>query len=464
VFFLLLLCNPWRTTMVASDGDAFMHWRVGEWMLAHKRIIRFDEFSHTRSGAPIISKEWLSELIFAIAGRWAGLFGIAAVGAIVIATTFASLHRQLLREGNDLLAATAIVFLAAAASSTHWLARPHAFSFLLVVLWNDALRRFDRTVNTRRLLLWLVPLMILWVNLHGAFLAGFLVLAAYWIAAALNRDREKSRALTLTGLLCAGASLLNPNGYKLHVHNIEFLRSDFFKNWLAEYASMRFDSPDALGFLLWLAAIFLLLAVRRPRLSIAEGIILISWTYFALYSARNIPLLAILTAPILAPSLSEIVRSRWQFPTHQNTLAVSTWYGWPVTAFVAVVGIALLPHKIHLPPGRWPIEAVKFVKENPTKFAGNAFNQYMWGGYLMEFLPEHKVFVDGRADFYGEGLVKEFDAVTALQTNWFQILKQHDVAWTLMPSEHRLNVALDLLPGWQRAFSDQTATIFLKQR
>src|SRR5881392_1427150 len=84
---LLLVSQPWRTVMVASDGDACMHWRVGEWMLQHKQIFRTDVFSHTRFGQPIISKEWLSELIFAFAGRLGGLFGVSAVGALVIATT-----------------------------------------------------------------------------------------------------------------------------------------------------------------------------------------------------------------------------------------------------------------------------------------------------------------------------------------------------------------------------------------
>jgi hypothetical protein len=84
-----LLSQPWRTAMVASDGDACMHWRVGEWMLQHRQIIRTNVFSYTMAGQPVISKEWLSEIIFAAAGRVAGLYGLAVVAALVIATTFA---------------------------------------------------------------------------------------------------------------------------------------------------------------------------------------------------------------------------------------------------------------------------------------------------------------------------------------------------------------------------------------
>lgn len=461
---LLLLAQPWRTTMVASDGDACMHWRVGEWMLEHKQIIRADVFSHTRLGAPIISKEWLSELIFAGAGRLGGLYGVAVVGALLIATTFALLHRQLLREGNDALVATALAFLAAAAASAHWLARPHAFSFLLMVLWNGALRRFERTGNARTLLAALGVLTILWVNVHAGYLAGFLVIGAYWLGAAIKRDRRKLGTLTTAGLLCAVVSLLNPNGYRVHVHNLQFLQSDFFKNWLAEYASMRFDSPDAVGFALWLALMFLTLAVRRPRLSMSEALVLISWTYFALYAARNIPLLVILTAPILAPAWSEVVRARRHALSERASAFNATCRGWPVVVAVAIATIVFVPRPTELPANRWPVAAVEFIKRHPDRFAGNAFNQYMWGGYLMQVLPEHKVFVDGRADFYGEDLVKEFDAATALRTNWLPVLAKYDVGWTLMPTDHRLNAALTLLTGWERAFSDETATIFWKKQ
>ena len=202
MLLLLLLAQPWRTTMVAADGDACMHWRVGEWMLENKHVIRADVFSHTRYAAPIVSKEWLSEIIFAAAGRLAGLYGIAVVGALLIATTFALLHRQLLREGNDALVSTGVVLLASCAASAHWLARPHAFSFLMAALWHDALRRFERTGNARVLGTVLCVLTVLWVNLHGGYLAGFLILGAYWLGAVLQREWRKLGALTVTGMFC----------------------------------------------------------------------------------------------------------------------------------------------------------------------------------------------------------------------------------------------------------------------
>jgi hypothetical protein len=457
VLLLVLLSPWWRTAMVGSDGDACFHWRVGTWMLQHREILRQDVFSHTRYGAPIISKEWLAELIFAGGGELLGFYGLCVVAALAIATTFALLHRQLLRAGNDPLVATLVVLLAAWASSGHWLARPHVFSFLMVVLWHGELLRFERSRGAARLAVTLPGLMVLWVNLHGAFLAGLLILGAY--AAGAWRDRPKCRVLVAVLILCAVASLLNPSGYRLHIHNFEFLQSKFLTGWLGEYQSANFQALGPRAFLTWLALLFFTLVLRRPRVAAGQGLLLLMWTYFALYSVRNIPLLALLTAPIIAPVWSAWVRERWPAFSERMTGMLLIGRGWPVAGAVAIVAILYVPRPVQMPPDYWPVKAVEFIREHPEEFAGNMFNQYVWGGYLLAKLPEHKVFIDGRTDFYGESLVREFADTTALATNWTAALEKYDVRWSLLPADHRLNQAL-ALAGWERLYTDPVATIY----
>jgi len=116
-----------------------------------------------------------------------------------------------------------------------------------------------------------------------------------------------------------------------------------------------------------------------------------------------------------------------------------------------------------MPPDKWPVEAVDYIKKHPERFKGNMFNQYVWGGYLLHALPECRTFVDGRTDFYGEALIRQFDDTSALRTNWLQALQQYHVSWTLLPTEHRLNLALALLPDWERAYSNKVATIYCKR-
>lgn len=475
VILLILLAQPWRTMMATSDGDTCMHWRVGDYMLHTGHIIRADVFSHTRFGEPIISKEWLSEIIFALAGRIGGLYGLCVVTALLIATTFALLHRQLVRETGNHAVAILVAFIAAWAACTHWLARPHAFSFLMAVLWSDALCRFERGEPARRLLVTLGVLTLLWVNLHSGYLAGFITLGVYWFGAVIELFlartdqtrsgvvRHKLKVLTGAIAVCGVVSLLNPTGYHLHAQNFHFLRSSYLTNWLAEYASSDFHAFDSHGFLAWLALTFLTLALARPRLSPTSALLLIAWTYSALYAVRNIPLAVIFVAPILATALADAAplwvrgmsdRLRDIYRISRASLLVGV---------VAILAIVAFPRPTEIPTKKWPVDAVAYIYQHPDLFTGNMFNYYVWGGYLMYALPEHRVFVDGRTDFYGESLIRQYDDTSLLHTNWQQALDQYHVDWTLMPANHRLNLALALVPGWHCVYSNEVAAVFRKQ-
>ena len=470
---LMLLAQPWRTMMVASDGDPCLHWRVGEWMLAHRHMIHTDEFSHTRHGQPFVALAWLAEIAYAVAGWLGGLYGLAVVAALAIATTFALLHRQLIDEGNDVLVATGLAILAITAACLHWLARPLVFTLLIALLWNRVLRRFEREGRTGRLAFVLGLLMLFWVNLHGGFFLGFIILGAYWLGALLEvafladgpargLARRKLASYTLVSLVCGIVTLANPYGYHAHQQVIATLRSTYLLNWFGELSSSDFSSPGAQGFLIWLAVTYFTLAICRPSLPAFSIVMMVVWTYLALYSMRNISLLVLLTAPILAPSISEKVAGRWAKLSSRLIGINRSSNGWGITVGVAILAIVCGARPTEMPRGQWPVAAVDHVREHPQQFRGNMFNLFIWGGYLMRALPEHEVFVDGRADFYGEDLIREFDAVTGLHTNWIQVLDKYKVRWTLMPSDHRLNLALALLPGWRCSYSDEVATVYSK--
>lgn len=471
---LVLLSESSRLSLVATDGDPQMHWRFGEHMLQTGRIIRTDVFSHTAFGKPYITKEWLAEVVFAIAGRAAGLFGLCVVTALLIATTYTVLHRQLVREGNDVLVAAVVSLLAAWAGAIHWLARPHVFTFLIALLWNSALRRFERDGRTGPLAATLGVLMLCWVNLHGGFMMGFVILGAYWLGAVVEavwpanltlRPAARRRIVILTsvGLLCLAVSAVNPNGFRLHWHNLQFFNCAYLMSTVDEFKSPDFQSPGLYGCLIWMGVLLMAMAFRqRPKRPASSVILMALWVYFGLHSVRNFPLLAILTAPMVAPAFSGWIRSRWRPFSERMSRMNAQSGGWPVVGAVALAVVVFMPYPMSLPADCWPVAAVDFIKNQPGRFQGNMFNPHTWGGYLIRVLPEHKVFSDGRADFYGEAFVHEMNAMTALQPGWQKTLEKYRVRWTLVPTVHRLNQVLALVPGWQRVYSDPVATIFVR--
>ena len=126
--------------MMNIDGDLGRHLTIGGYILDPGKVPLADLFSHTMPGAELTPHEWLSQVLFALAERWLGLNGVVLLTAVVIAWRFC-VYRRALREGGSILAALAVCILALAASSLHWLTRPHVFTFLLVAVWLDGLER-----------------------------------------------------------------------------------------------------------------------------------------------------------------------------------------------------------------------------------------------------------------------------------------------------------------------------------
>jgi hypothetical protein len=136
VFVLLAVLVPLglQQPLLNSDGDLARHLRHGRYMLEHGGLIRNDPFSFTRPGAPFLGFEYGSQIVYALAERAAGLPGVAVLAGLLIALSYALLARLLLDRGVDPLLAYLAVAIAAALGAGHWLARPHLFSFVAVVL------------------------------------------------------------------------------------------------------------------------------------------------------------------------------------------------------------------------------------------------------------------------------------------------------------------------------------------
>jgi hypothetical protein len=472
IFFLALNLSNWRQVMISADGDPALHRRIGEWMIEHREIIRTEQFSHTRFGADLISKEWLSEVIFAgfsLAFDWNGVILLAA---FLIATTLWLLHRHLLADGTPPLLATAVVLLTAFGATTHWLARPHLVTHLLVVVFGWLLHDYRREkCSGRRLFAVLPALMCLWTNLHGAFFTGFILIGLFWLGAMFEKRWDRVWTLTGVGVAALAASLVNPNGWNLHAQVIGFLRTPELAGMVNEFRSPNFHTGGARGLLLVLLAVGVLLTVVRPVLAPTEILLLGVWGYFALHSVRNVPVFALVAAPILARHYQPVLRhplwTRWSERADQLQRAT----GGGLTATVAGLALVVICAKPSV-AGNWstqiltnrvPAAAIEFVRQHPENVTGEMFNEYGWGGYLLWAMPERKVFIDGRNDFFGKELCEEFNTVDRTKPGWEAVLKKYNVGWTLLQPQHPLNALLALDAGWEPVYADEVAVIYSRR-
>ncbi|HEY1497113.1 MAG TPA: hypothetical protein VGF49_21305 [Candidatus Solibacter sp.] len=301
-----------------SDCDTGWHIRTGEWILANGWVPTRDMFSFSKPGAPWYAWEWLSEILFAKLNAIGGLQAVVMFTILLISVTFMCLFLLIRRKANPIVA-IAVTMLAAAASSIHWLARPHLFTLFFLVLFYAALEQV-REGRTRifgiPVLAALPAITILWTNLHGGFFVGTLMIMAYGggeilrlLFSASAEDRGpallRARAYFLSALACVAASLVNPYTYHLHVHMAQYLRDPWNSQHIMEFLSPSFHHPTAIFFelMLVMAVITSVSNIRHGQFT--EALLMLVWAHGGLLAARNIPIFMIAAAPPVAACIQQ---------------------------------------------------------------------------------------------------------------------------------------------------------------
>jgi len=479
----LFLAGPGAVALLA-DGDTGWHIRTGEYILASKTFPKQDLFSFSRPGDAWFAWEWLSDVAFALAHKAAGLTGVVLVAGAAIAATSVVMFRYMLWQGSNVLAAILLMLVASSASTIHWLARPHIFTWLLfaVSLW--ALEA-DRRKPTRWV--WaLFPLTALWTNLHGGFAALVATAGIYAAGAAIEalwtpaagRDWSRVRRYALLTAGVAAATLVSPYGYRLHQHIFAYLRSDFILNHVMEFQSPTFRG-EGMGhyeFLLFagLACIPLLLKRRDAT----TALLVAAWAHASLTSARHVLLFVLVAAPVVARELTSLIEqaaergSGWlatlqaiaaDYGAGRTGPSRGGAFGWLVPASVAVVAVTLFVGagrserwRAEFSDRRFPVKACA-----AQDLAGRRiFTSDQWADYLIyRYYPQVKVFLDGRSDFYGAELGEQYLRARNSHHEWESIFARHNFDLALLPADWPLATTIKSHRDWRVTYDDGKALV-----
>ncbi|MEP7135187.1 MAG: hypothetical protein ABI904_09670, partial [Chloroflexota bacterium] len=392
------------TKLFNNDGDLGRHITIGNYILDTGTIPTRDIFSHTMTGQRLVPHEWLAQVFLALAHRLMGLSGDVFLAALLGAFTILIVYQELIKRGNFRLVALFVATVVTVVSSVHWLARPHMFTFFFVVLWTYWLERFYKNENKA---IWFFPfLMLIWVNTHGAFIAGFVVLGTYivdWVAEFLQGrgTKEMGKQLFLIGLLSFAVTFINPAGVYLWGTSLGYVGNSFMTSHTVEYLSPDFHEKDMWPFMFMVAfALFALLQERK--LQVREALLLAGWTIMSLYSVRNMPLFAVITAPIfgalIQPWAEKMLNWAKQAQGPRESEEVLRGYVWIVVpvlffGFLLWRGVPLDQQgtgNVFL-PNKMPVQAVDWLEQNPQD--GKMFNHFIWGGYILyRMWPAETVF------------------------------------------------------------------------
>jgi hypothetical protein len=522
LFFMALFCLLTFTNLSSRLlGDAGIGWhiRTGQLILLRHWVPHFDPFSSSMKGHPWFAWEWLYDAIVGWIASATGLNRVVVFTALIIALTFWSAFHWLVHRGVNVLLALILVLLATSASMIHFLARPHVVSWLLTFVWfwildssegrvlSDSTTSEDYEAkksgkNYEQASLWVLPpTMLLWVNLHGGFLIGFVLLAIYWVSAVWDWLRagqgrfnhvllkiitgRRLKKLALVGIVSAAATLFNPYGFRLYLHIYGYLSNRFLMNHIDEFQSPNFHyvAQKCFAGLLLLTLVTLATGgIELRRVSVSHGIIVLFAIYSGLYASRNIPISSLLLILVIGPRLSEELarvakayrepRQRFravEFFRRMQTIELSLrGHLWPIAAIAVTCWILAHGGKLgastvleaQFNSKRFPVAAANYIEK--ANLPGPIFTPDHWGGYLIYRLyPQTKVVIDDRHDFYGESFLRSYLKMMHVEPGWQDFLQQHPARCLLVPTDSALANILTESADWRSIYHDDVANVFV---
>jgi hypothetical protein len=461
------------------DPDIWWHLRSGQLILQDHAIFHADPYSFTRLGQPWINHEWLTDVFMY---RLYAVGGYAALIVTFATITSAALIFVFLRcKATPAIAAVATI-LGAFASAPSWGVRPQMISFLLASVFFYLLDRLniDRTNTGNSKFYWCFPVLtMLWVNLHAGYAIGIALLFV-WIVGDLldasvgsepwNIIAPRVRNLSLTLLCCLAAIPLNPYGVKMYSYPFATLYSNAMQNLIQEWASPDFHQAKYCATLLIILATFAMLVLSPKKLSGQQLLLVCGGTLAALLSVRHIPLFALIAAPILSQLTQTWLDRKVNLRTSQDAKpsCAATQRTFAHGLIIAVLGFfaaAQIVHLVRIQTARgrqeFPYGASQFLSQH--SLGQPIFNSYNWGGYLIwNNYPNYRVFIDGRADVYGDRFLQDFGDSYYLTNAWRKPLRDWNIQTVIVPPSAPLAAALGLDAAWNRVYADSNAVVYTR--
>jgi hypothetical protein len=438
-----------------NDPDAYWHVAVGRWIAAHGWVPTTDPFSFTFAGQHWIAKEWLSQLLYAGAHGLAGWVGMAILAAGATALAFGLLAHRLERS----LAPIAVAAILAASFilvAPHLTARPHVLALPVMVAWTGGL--VAAADGRRAPSLWLLPLMVLWANLHGGFTFGLVLVAAAGLDAVFSASETERKRLAFAWarflVLALVAACITPYGPESILVTGRILGMGDALRFIGEWKPQDFGHVGAFEILLLLAVG---LALHRGfTLPPFRILTILGLLHLALSANRNTELMGLLAPLFLTgPLAAQVPSLRAAGPARPSpalaALIVAALV--PVTAVLAAVTSPSPPAAIT------PATALEALRKATN---GPVLNAYDFGGYLIaNGMP---TFIDGRTELYGADFLRRYQNAVMLTDppGLEKLLTEHHIAATLLQTGMPAIAWLDRTPGWKRLYADDVAVVHVK--
>ena len=464
-------------TSIIHDPDFWWHLRAGQLILAHGGLLATDPFTYTVASHHWTMHEWLSEVLYAALQSRGGLSLIVLVLSIVTwLGLLCLLLRAVLRRPNAFALGLGLL-LAAVAGYPIWGPRVQMITFFLSALTLLAVER--HLLRGGRAIWLLVPLFVLWSNLHSGFIIGLGFIALILIAEVAGgwlhwRDGAPSgrvRTLFYVLLACTAVSMINPNGPAILAYAFLTQGSGAQQTLILEWHSPDFHDWVVLPFGILLITLIALIAVNR-RLRARDAALVAVTAALPMQSVRHIAIFVAATTPVWIDQTSMLLQKmrtrsaarRPQRPSLQfRVFTFSVLMGALVIVYAS---IRLLPAMRVVPNSlayarEYPVCAARWLAQAPEPL--KIFNQYGEGGYLADALSSRgdKVYIFGDAALMGDPLLYTYAGVTSVQPGWDSTIRESGTDIVLFDTATPLANVMEASTRWVKVYEDPLSVAFV---
>lgn len=479
--------------------DFWWHLKIGEIIVNTRTIPRTDLFSFTAAGQPFVLQNWLIEALYYLTYRAGGLPLLVTLNAALLVAALLPVY-LMCRKATDRLRLSVVVAILPAVSLIYFgSVRSQVFSFALLSAFYWILHHYHRR---QRDLLWALPvLMVLWVNLHGAFVIGLALIGLFLCCEAVRRfvyvpqsNTLSTRELGKLGLilmLTALATLVNPETFRVYAYILAVATNAASQALVVEWQPPRVDELESL-FLFYgpffITLLVLLYARRRPLL--IELALFLAFAIFGLKALRNGVWFTLIIAPILARYLPTIRPSDFIQPLRRFRLvdSFSLWVAHRKGAVVPIryrlnrqIAVIMLTILVLVSPwiyphlgnkffgsALWepstPVGAMDYIEQH--RLQGNIFHPQIYGDYLIWRLwPQQRSFIDGRVHLFETSVIRDY-RLAFHDPHWDERLAKYDIRYLLLSKgeeeNHMMADTARASNNWQVLYEDEQSILFEK--
>ncbi len=470
--------------MPLIPNDFWWHLKLGEIISQTRSVPKTNIFAWSlQPDHPFVYGEWLAEYLFFIIYQVGKIPLIIFARFSLVLLTFALLGFEAKRRSGSWRIAGFVLMLACAMASNNLEVRPQIFSWVPFVLTYTLLSAYvDRQI--RPVFLLFCPLiMVFWVNVHGSFIVGLVLLGIFLTGEAIRMlfksfgalSFKEIRWLAIVGIMTGLAVLINPQFINI-IHYVFNLMTDKPSQKLV--VEWQPPSPTTYATIVFFASILIIigcLAYSHYRPTLSELLLIFAFLWLAWTGLRYVIWFGLVSMPILARVIAEMFKDKpWLAPPPKNmlnlVLVIILWI--PVVAFQPWL-ITHLP----LPTGYYklvlrdnpvgpqlsvntPVAAVDYLKQHP---GGKLYNEMGYGSYLIWADPSQGVFLDPRVELYPYQQWLDYIKINnGLHYN--ELLEKYGADRILLNKELQpdLMASLEKDPLWSREYTDLYAEIWKK--